>query len=94
MVERDAGVDDADHVVPRPSHVGCALTNCAAPVSCVGMYPFTRGVVAPGGVCGSTGLIASGRGSGSGITESTSTARTPGEPDASWTLSSGTLART
>ena len=70
MVERDAGVDDADRhpAVPRRMRVH----ELRRPVSCVGMYGFTRGVVAPGGVCGSTGLIASGRGSGSGITESTS----------------------
>ena len=39
-------------VTPRPSKVGLASANWAAPVSPVGMYALTRGVDADGGVCG------------------------------------------
>ena len=36
-------------VTPRPSQVGCAEVNCAAPVSPIGMYGLFLGVAAPGG---------------------------------------------
>src|SRR5215213_4294343 len=58
-------------VTPRPSHVGWAARNCAAPVSWVGMYGFAFGVLALGGVCGRT-AVPSGLGSPSGMTSFTS----------------------
>src|SRR5262249_39797575 len=55
-------------VVPRPSQVGWASTNCAAPVSFVGRYGLTRGVSAPGGGCGDGFCEPVGGGAPGGVT--------------------------
>ena len=80
-------------VTPRPSHVGCAATNCAAPVSWVGMYGFAFGVDDDGGST-STSSESSGAGRSSAMTSSTSSASTPATFDAASTLSIASAART
>ncbi len=41
-------VSSTPTVTPRPSHVGWASRNVAAPVSAIGMYGLCRPVPAPG----------------------------------------------
>ena len=80
-------------VVPRPSHVECSFTNCAAPVSRVGRYGLTRGVSAPGGGCGVGSCEPAGGGSESGSVVSTLIVWIPLSLEASSALRIGTFTR-
>src|SRR4051812_27994303 len=59
---------------PRPSHAGCAATNCGDPTSRVGIYALVVGVSGPGGSTFTGSAAGSGLGMINGMVSSTLTA--------------------